>query len=170
MEDNTSQDIKQYDHLSNSTPVANSVMIVPRAVDDELNNVSLNEHDDYMSNNLSHIELLHSTVTTDPNLYRHNRTSVNDNQLSTSFDQYPQEQFLQYLTDTSNDRLKLSKSKSIATPSLLHSTVGARYDPNNDISFLYDLVTPPTTTTISQTLQTQLNNDNNHFFDDNWNE
>ncbi|CAF0847539.1 unnamed protein product [Rotaria sordida] len=167
MEDNISQETDQYDHLASATPVTTSVMIVPRAVDDELNNISLNENDDYTPNNLSHIHLLHPTVNTDPNLYRHNRTIVDNNPISSDFDQYQHRQNLQYFTNTSNERLKLNKSKSIATP----STTGTNYDPNSDINFLYDLVTPPTTTrTISQSVQSQSNNDDNHFFDDHWNE
>ncbi|CAF2407740.1 unnamed protein product [Rotaria sp. Silwood2] len=172
MEDNISQETEQFDQLSSATPVTNSVMIVPRAVDDELNNISLNENDDYTPNNLSHIHLLHPTVNTDPNLYRHNRTIVDNNQISTDLDQYQHGQTLQYFTNTSNERLKLIKSKSIATPSPTNSTsTGTNYDPNNDMNFLYDLVTPPTTTrAISQSVQSQSNNDDNTFFDDNWNE
>jgi hypothetical protein len=132
MEDNVSQDTQQYDHLSSTTPVANSVMIVPRTADDDLHDVSLNENDDYLSHNLSHIHLLHPTVNPDPNLN------------------------LQYFTDTSNERLK---SKSIITPS-----TGTNYDPNSDITFLYDLVTPPT-----RPVQSQTNNTDNQFFDGNWN-
>jgi hypothetical protein len=164
MEDSTSQDSHQYDHLSSTTPVANSVLMVPRTVDDELNNVSLNENDDYLSNNLSHIHLLHRNVIIDPNLNHHNTTIVNNNQ-------YQSGQNLQYYTDTSNERLKLIKSKSIITPSPTNSSVETNYDPNNDITFLYDLVTPPSTaTTINrQSLRSQLNNNDTHFFDDHWN-
>ncbi len=155
MEDSLSQDSHQYDHLSSTTPVANSVLMVPRTADDE-------------SNNLSHIHLLHRTVTTDPNLNRHNRRIVDNNQ-------YQHEQVLQYFTDTSNERLKLIKSKSIITPSpppttTTNSSVGTNYDPNSDINFLYDLVTPPsTTTTISrQSIQSQSSNNDTAFFDDHW--
>ena len=138
MEDNSSQDTQQYDSLTSATPVANSVLLVPRTTaDDELNNVSLNENDDYLSTNLSHIHLLHPTVNTDPNLN------------------------LQYFTETSNERLK---SKSIITPS-----AGTNYDPNSDITFLYDLVTPPTTSIIRPSGQSQPNHTDNQFFDDNWN-
>jgi hypothetical protein len=151
MEDNLSQDSHQYDHLSSTTPVANSVLIVPRTVDDDLHNVSLNENDDYLSNNLSHIHLLHRTVTTDPNLNHHN-TTINNNQ-----------HVLQYFTDTSNERLKLIKSKSIVTPS---PTNTSNYDPNSDINFLYDLVTPPS---IRQSIQTNSNTNDTHFFDPHWN-
>jgi hypothetical protein len=151
MEDNLSQDSHQYDHLSSTTPVANSVLIVPRRVDDDLHNVSLNENDDYLSNNLSHIHLLHRTVTTDPNLNHHN-TTINNNQ-----------HVLQYFTDTSNERLKLIKSKSIVTPS---PTNTSNYDPNSDINFLYDLVTPPS---IRQSIQTNSNTNDTHFFDPHWN-
>ncbi|CAF3415552.1 unnamed protein product [Rotaria sp. Silwood1] len=172
MEDNISPETDHYDQLSSATPVTNSVMIVPRAVDDELNNISLNENDDYTPNNLSHMHLLHSPVNTDPNLYRHNRTIVDNNRMSTDLDQYQHRQTLQYFTDTSNQRLKLIKSKSIATPSPTNSaSTGTSYDPNSDMNFLYDLVTPPTTTrTIPQSVQSQSNSDDNNFFDVNWNE
>ncbi len=151
MEDSLSQDSHQYDHLSSTTPVANSVLMVPRTVDDDLNNISLNENDDYLSNNLSHIHLLHQTVTTDPTLNHHNTTINNDRQV------------LQYFTDTSNERLKLIKSKSIVTPAPVNPT---NYDPNSDINFLYDLVTPPS---IRQPIQTTSNNNDTHYFDPHWN-
>lgn len=171
MEDSVAQDSDQYDSLTAVTPVTNSVMIVSRTVDDDLNNISLNENEDYTPNNLSHMHLLHPTVNTDPNLYRHNRTIVDNNRVSTDLDQYQHGQNLQYFTDTSNERLKLLKSKSIATPSPSNSSVGTNYDPNSDINFLYDLVTPPTTTrTIAQSVPPQPNNDDNSFFDDTWNE
>lgn len=171
MEDNLSQDSHQYDHLSSTTPVANSVLMVPRSIDDELNNVSLNENDDYLSNNLSHIHLLHRNVTTDPNLNHHNTTISNT---PTNNNQYQHGQGLQYFTDTSNERLKLIQSKSIITPSPTNPNVSTNYDPNSDINFLYDLVTPPSTTsTINrQSIQPRSNNNNNnntHYFDDHWN-
>jgi hypothetical protein len=164
MEDNISQDSHQYGHLSSTTPVANSVLMVPRTIDDELHNVSLNEHDDYLSNNLSHIHLLHQNVTTDPNLNHHNTTIANNNQ-------YQHGRVLHYFTDTPNDRLKLIKSKSIITPSPTNSSVETNYDPNSDINFLYDLVTPPSTiTTLNRpSIQSRSNNNDTHFFDDHWN-
>lgn len=166
MEDNLSQDSHQYDHLSSTTPVANSVLMVSRTIDDELNNVSLNENDDYLSNNLSHIHLLHHNVTTDPNLNHHNTTIVENNP-------YQHEQVLQCYTNASNERLKLIQSKSITTPSPTNSSGGTNYDPNSEINFLYDLVTPPSITTIinRQSVQSQSNNNNNdtHYFDHHWN-
>ncbi|CAF3714359.1 unnamed protein product [Rotaria socialis] len=172
MEDSISQETDKFDQLSSTTPVSNSVIMVPQtAVDDELNNISLNENDDYTPNSLSHMHLLHPTVDTDPNLYRHNRTIVDNNQMSTNIDQYQRRPTLQYFTDTSNDRLKSMKSKSIATSSASNSSVGTNYDLHSEINFLYDLVTPPTATgTISQSARSQSNNDDNSLFDDSWNE
>ncbi|CAF4652488.1 unnamed protein product [Rotaria socialis] len=156
------QDTKQVDDLINEMLLT---------VDDELNNISLNENDDYTPNSLSHMHLLHPTVDTDPNLYRHNRTIVDNNQMSTNIDQYQRRPTLQYFTDTSNDRLKSMKSKSIATSSASNSSVGTNYDLHSEINFLYDLVTPPTATgTISQSARSQSNNDDNSLFDDSWNE
>jgi hypothetical protein len=171
MEDNISQD--QYDHLSSATPVTNSVIIVPRTVDDELHDVSLNENDDYLSNNLSHIHLLHSTVSTDPTLNHHNTTSMNNNTITNDLTEYQHGQVLQYYTGTSSEPSRLLKSKAITTPLVGNPS---NYDPNSDITFLYDLVTPPTTTStttriLRQSITSQSNindNNNNTFFDDNW--
>ncbi|CAF5014473.1 unnamed protein product, partial [Rotaria socialis] len=56
MEDSISQETDKFDQLSSTTPVSNSVIMVPQtAVDDELNNISLNENDDYTPNSLSHM-------------------------------------------------------------------------------------------------------------------
>jgi len=171
MEDNTSQDSHHYDHLSSTTPRAHSVLLVGRTDDDELHNVSLNENEDYLSNNLSHVHLLHRNFTTDPNLNHHNTTRTttitnsttpnNTNSVGTS-------QPLQYFTDTSNERLKYIQSKSITTPS------NTNYDPNSDMNFLYDLVTPPSnpTSITRPSIQTQSNaNHASHYFDDHhqWN-
>jgi len=171
MEDNTSQDSHHYDHLSSTTPRAHSVLLVGRTDDDELHNVSLNENEDYLSHNLSHVHLLHRNFTTDPNLNHHNTTRTttitnsttpnNTNSVGTS-------QPLQYFTDTSNERLKYIQSKSITTPS------NTNYDPNSDMNFLYDLVTPPSnpTSITRPSIQTQSNaNHASHYFDDHhqWN-
>jgi hypothetical protein len=168
MEENISQDTQPYDHLSSATPVANSVMIVPRTVDDELPNVSLNENGDYLSNHLSHIRLLHRTANTDPNLNHHNRTIGGNNRVSTDVNQYQHRQVLQYFTDTSNERLKLLKSKSISTSSPSNSTIETTYDPNSDMTFLYDLVTPPSTIN-RRSVQSQSNTNITNLFDDGWN-
>ncbi len=168
MEENISQDTQPYDHLSSATPVANSVMIVPRTVDDELHDVSLNENGDYLSNHLSHIRLLHRTVSTDPNLNHHNRTIIDNNRVSTDLNQYQHRQVLQYFTDTSNERLKLLKSKSISTLSPSNSTIETTYDSNSDMTFLYDLVTPPSTLN-RRSVQSQSNNNITNLFDDGWN-
>lgn len=171
MEDNLSQGNDQYGPLSLATPVTNSVMIVPRTVDDELNNISLNENDEYTPSNISHMHLLHSNVNTDPNLYRHNRTIVDNNQMSTDLDQYQHGQNLPYFTDSSNQQLKSLKSKSIATPASVISSANPNYDLNNDMNFLYDLVTPPSANRPkSQQIQSQSNTDDVNLFDDTWNE
>jgi len=164
MEDNLSQDSHQYDHVSSATPVANSVLIVPQTVDNDLHNISLNENDDYLSNNLSHIHLLHQTVNTDPNLNHHNATIA-------EISQYHHGQVLQYFTDTSNERSKLIKSKAIITPSPTTPSGESTFDSNSDMNFLYDLVTPPSTNTaaIQQSFQTRSNLNDPHFFDQHWN-
>jgi hypothetical protein len=168
MEESISQDAQSYDHLSSTTPVANSVMIVSRTIDDELHDVSLNENGDYLSTSLSHIRLLHPTVNIDPNLNHHNRTIDGNNRVSTDPNQYQHGQVLPYFTDTSNERLKLLKSKSIATSSPSSSTVETTYDPNSDMTFLYDLVTPPTTIN-RRSGQSQSNNNVTNLFGEGWN-
>jgi hypothetical protein len=165
MEDNTSQsqDSHQYLDPSSTTPVPNSVMIIPPTGNDDIHNISLIEHNDYLSSDLSHIHLLHSNSRTDPILNHHNTTLVN-NMISNDLHDYHHGQVLQYFTDTSNDRLRyLKRSKSIITPST--STIST-YDPNGDINFLYDLVTPPAVN--RQSISTQINHTDNLFNND-WN-
>ena len=159
MEDNTSQsqDSHQYPDPSLATPIPSSVMIRPRTVNDDMNNVSLNEHDDYLSSDLSHIHLLHSNSITDPNLNHHNATLVT-NTINNDQHDYHHGQVLQYYTDTSTDRLRfLKRSKAIITPS---SNILSN-DPNGDINFLYDLVTPPA--------NNRQSNHTNNYFDTDWN-
>lgn len=159
MEDNTSQsqDSYQYHDPSSATPVPNSVMIIPHTGNDDIHNVSLTSNDDYhISSDLSHIHLLHTNSLTDPVLNHHNATLVNND-----LHDYHHGQVLQYFTDTSNDRLRfLKRSKAIITPST--STIPT-YDPNGDINFLYDLVTPPA---INRPTITQSNN----LFHNDWND
>ncbi|CAF0762062.1 unnamed protein product [Adineta steineri] len=176
MEDNTSQDTQQYDHLSSATPVSNSVLMVPRTIDDELNDVSLNENDDYLTANLSHIRLLHPNINTDPNLNHHNTTIGDNNRISTNINQYQHEQVLNYFPPISNERFKLTKSKSTTTTTSLPSnpTVDTTYDPNSDMNFLYDLDTTPAITSTASTnrrlVHSQSNQIVNNLFDDNnWN-
>lgn len=168
MEDNISQDSHQhYDHLSSTTPRASSALLVGRTIDDELNNVSLHENDDYIPNNLSHIHLLHQNLnSTDPNLNHHNTTRTNTITNGTNNNSLGTNNILQYFTDTNNERLKYIQSKSITTPT------SSNYDPNSDMNFLYDLVTPPSnpTSIIRQSIQTQSNTNPPHYFDDHqWN-
>jgi hypothetical protein len=156
MEDNTSQsqDSHQYLDPSSATPVPNSLLIIPRTNNDDIQNISLPEHDDYLSNDLSHVHLLHSNILTDPILNHHNTTLGNTD--------YQHGQVLQYFTDTSNDRLRfIKRSKSIITPSNLPN-----YDPNGEINFLYDLVTPPAVN--RQSISSQINS-SNHLFPTDWN-
>jgi hypothetical protein len=136
-------------------------MILPRTVNDDIHNVSLTEHDDYLPNDLSHIQLLHSNPITDPNLNHHNATLLNHT-INNDLHDYHHGQLLQYFTDTSNDRLRfLKRSKAIITPSNVQT-----YDPNGDINFLYDLVTPPAIT--RQSIPSQ-SNQTNILFDTDWN-
>ncbi len=163
MEDSTSQsqDSHQYPDPSLATPIPNSVMILSQTGNDDIHNVSLPEHDEYLSNDLCHINLLHSNSITDPILNHHNTTSVNN-----EHHDYQHGQVLQYFTDTSNDRLRyVKRSKTIITPST--STVPT-YDPNGDINFLYDLITPPPPPVNRQSISTQINHPNNLFNND-WN-
>ncbi|CAF1014453.1 unnamed protein product [Adineta steineri] len=176
MEDNTSQDTQQYDHLSSATPVSNSVLMGSRTIDDELNDVSLNENDDYLTANLSHIRLLHPNINTDPNLNHHNTTIGDNNRISTNINQYQHEQVLNYFPPISNERFKLTKSKSTTTTTSLPSnpTVDTTYDPNSDMNFLYDLDTTPAITSTASTnrrlVHSQSNQIVNNLFDDNnWN-
>jgi hypothetical protein len=162
MEDNTSQsqDSHQYPDPSLSTPVPNSTMVIPQIDNDGISNVSLTSNDDYLSSDLSHIHLLHSHSITDPILNHHNTTLGNN----TVNNDYHHGQVLQYFTDTSNDRLRfLKRPKAIITPST--STIPP-YDPNGDINFLYDLITPPAVN--RPLISTQINPPNNLFNND-WN-
>ena len=174
MEDNLSQDtVQRYDDLVSATPVANSVMIVPRTIDVDLQNVSLTENDDYLSDNLSHIHLLHGNSNTDPTLNAHETTLVShhDNSLSSDLHGHQQtEPMLQYFTESVDDRLALNKSKSIKTPSPSNPNIASSYDPNHEMSFLCDLMTPPTNSTIQQpSIPSQMNHaTNHHFFEDHW--
>lgn len=161
MEDNLSQDSHQYDHLSSATPKANPVILVPRTVDDDLHNISLNEHDDYLSNNLSHIHLLHQTVSTDPTLNHHNTTIADNNHFSHG-------QVLQYFTDSSHDRLKSTEPQSIIPPSTTNTFAEVNLDPNNDITFLYDLVTPPSNVPTRLSVQTRSHPTDSNYFDHHW--
>ena len=174
MEDNLSQDATQhFDHLASVTPAAISVRIVPRSVDVDLQNVSLTENDDYLSDNLSHIHLLHATANADPTLNAHETTLVghHDNSLSSDLhDHQRAESMLQFFTQASDERLQLNKSKSIQTPSTSNPTLIPSYDPNHDMSFLCDLMTPPSSSTIQQpSIPPQFNQSTNHnFFEDHW--
>jgi hypothetical protein len=156
MEDNTSQSQDSHHYLdpSSATPVPNSLLILPRTSNDVIQNISLSEHDDYLSNDLSHVHLLHSNTLTDPILNHHNTTLTNTD--------YQHGQVLQYFTDTSNDRLRfIKRSKTIIAPSN-----HPNYDPNGDINFLCDLVTPPAIN--RQSITSQINS-SNYLFPTDWN-
>jgi hypothetical protein len=160
MDDNTSQsqDSHQYPNPSFATLVPDSVLIVPRTSNDDMHNVSLPEHEDYISNDLSPIHL-HSNSITDPILNHHNTTLVNQ----TMTNDYHHGQVLQYFTDTSNDRLRfLKRSKAIITPSNVPTC-----DPNGDMNFLYDLITPPAVN--RQSIPTQIHHHSNPLFPTDWN-
>lgn len=171
MEDNLSQDNHQhYDQLTTTTPITNSVLIVPRTIDDELNDVSLNENDEYLTNNLSHIRLLHPSVNTDPNLNHHNRTIIDNSGISNDVQPFQQQHVLSYFSNQSNERPKLVKSESIPTPlTSTTSTVNSNYDPTSDMTFLYDLVTPPANAANRRLIQSQSNQNMTNLFDDSWN-
>ena len=163
MEDNLSQDVinEQFDPLAMATPVADSVLITPANVDVDLENVSLNENDDYLSDNLSHIHLLHPPVSNDPN-FNHRTTLTND-----THNIRPRSSVLHYFADTSSsNQLKTSPSKPISTPSPTNSSVGTSFDMNQEMTFLCDLMTPPTSSALRPSISTQ---SNPNFFDEQWN-
>jgi hypothetical protein len=170
MEDNLSQDNQSYNHLVSATPTANSVLIASRTLDDELNDVSLNENDQYLTSSLSDMHLLHPSVNTDPNLNHHNRTIVDNTHLSSDLNTYQHGHVLQYYANAANERPKLVKSESIPTPSAsAHSAGDASYDPNSDMTFLYDLVTPPANNANRRLLPSQTNHHITNLFEDGWN-
>ncbi|UJR14084.1 hypothetical protein I4U23_001080 [Adineta vaga] len=120
MEDSTSQsqDSQQYPDPSLATPVPTSIMFHP--------------HD------ISHIQLLQMNSIIDPNLNHHNTTLVS-NSINTDLHDYHHGQILQFLTDSSTDRLRtVKRSKAITTP-----VSSSTNDPNGDMNFLCELVTPP---------------------------
>ena len=171
MEDNISQDAPhRYDHLSSATPVASSVMILPRPIDDDLHAVSLNDNDDYLANNLEHIHLLHSNVSIDPNLNHHNTTLDNANPISNDLSDYRPEPILQYYRSSSSEVPIVNKSPSMTTPISSNPPAGTNFDPNSEITFLCDLITPPTNTTIlRQSVESsQLLNQHPNFFNEHW--
>ncbi|CAF0881073.1 unnamed protein product [Rotaria sordida] len=171
-EDNVSQsqDSHHYPDPSLATLVPNSVLVTSQTINNDIHNVSFSGHDDYLSSDLSHIHLLHTNSITDPNLNHHNATLFNNTVNNDLHDQH-HGQVLQYFTDTSNDRLLfLRRSKAIKTPSTSSSLSSSSNiptnDPNGDINFLYDLITPPAVN--RQTISSQLNYTNNYFETD-WN-
>lgn len=79
-------------------------------------------------------------------------------------------QVLQYFTDTSNDRLKyIKRSKAILTPPSSTATT-LNYETNNEMNFLYDLVTP-TNRQFDMAQINSLNNNNNNttLYQTDWN-
>ncbi|CAF3554146.1 unnamed protein product [Rotaria sp. Silwood1] len=177
LEDNTSQsqDSHQYPDPSSATLVPNSVLVTSQSINDDIHNVSFTGHDDFLSNDLSHIHLLHTNSITDPNLNHHNATLFNSTVNNNNIQDQHHGHVLQYFTDTSNDRLQsLKRSKAIKTPTSLPSSSSSSssssnippYDPNGDINFLCDLITPPAVN--RQLIPSQLNHTNN-YFDIDWN-
>ena len=152
MEDNLSQDLnQQYDSISSGTATANPVMLVPSTVDDDLQNVSLTEHDDYLSNNLAHIHILNPTADNETNMI---------NELSTTLHNDRNDPMLDYF---SSEPIKSSSSKPIDSVPPATS-----YDSNNDMAFLCDLMTPPTTSALQDSRMTS-SSSNSHFYNADWN-
>ena len=172
MEDNTSQshDSHRFPDPSATAPVPNSVLIPSGPVDDDPHDVSMTVQNDYLSTDLSRMHLLHSNSVTDPNLNHHNSTLIS-NAISNDLHEYHHEPVAPFFTDlSSTDRLGFAtQSKAIGTPSssssLSNVTTGSAFDPNGDINFLYDLVTPPSH--IRPSLLTSSNP--NQFFENPWN-
>lgn len=133
MEDNISQDgSQQFDPMTSTSGASNSVLLVGSSVDEDLQNVSLTEHDDYLSNNLSHIHILQQAVNNDQSMMNLSSTLRNDRS-DTLLEYYPDQQM----------KVECSKSTdSVPVPSFNQS-----FDSNSDMSFLCDLITPPTTNT-----------------------
>jgi len=143
IEDTTSQS-----QDSSATPIANSILILPQHDSDDIHNLSLTEHDDCLSN-IHFYHHHHTNSLTDPILNHHG-------------------QVLQYFTDTSNDRLKyIKRSKAIVTPSSTTTTSSSTTSTNNEMNFLYDLVTP-TNRQFDSIQMNSLNNNNNIYHTD-WN-
>lgn len=162
MEDNLSRDVinEQFDPLALATPVADSVLINPATVDVDLENVSLTENEDYLSDNLSHIHLLHPPVNNDPN-FNHRHTLPHD-----ANEVRPRSSVLHYFAGASTSNpLKSSPSKPISTPSPTNSSVGTSFDMNQEMTFLCDLMTPPTSSALRPSISAQ---SNPNFFDEQW--
>ena len=169
MEDNTSQshDGHPFQDPAAATSVVNSVLIPSRLVDDDSHDVSMTVQNDFLSSDMSHMHLLHSNSITDPNLNHHNTTLIS-NTINNELHEYHHEPVLPYFTDlSSTDQLRFVKqSKGIgASSSSSNATTGSAFDPNGDINFLYDLVTPPTN--IRPSLMTSSHP--NQFFEAHWN-
>jgi hypothetical protein len=170
MEDNASQshDSHPYQDPSAATPVANSVLIPSRTVDDDLHDVSMTVQNDYLSADMSHMHLLHSNSIIDPNLNHHNTTLIS-NTINNDLHEYHHEPVLPYFTAdlSSTDQLRFVKQSKAVTASSSSSNAhtGSTFDPNGDINFLYDLITPPSN--IRPSLMTSSHP--NQFFETHWN-
>ncbi|CAF0921014.1 unnamed protein product [Adineta ricciae] len=139
MEDSASQsqDSQQYPDPSLATPVPTSILLHSQV---EHNNLPLSQHQTYLPSDLSHIHLLHTNSVTDPNLNHHNTTLVS-NSINSDLHDHHHGQILQYFSETPNHRVRtVKRSKAITTP--VSSSVSVN-DPNGDMNFLCDLVTPP---------------------------
>lgn len=148
MEENSchESESQHYPDPSSSTLIPNPVLIPSRVHDDLHHSVSMTVRDAFIPSDLSHIHLLdQNNSIADPNLNHHNSTLISHpmtNDLST----FHPEQILQFYPDSSSTITPdsspfVKRSKAMITPN--NSTTN--FDPNGDITFLYDLVTPPTT-------------------------
>lgn len=165
MEDNHGEDVliatPQYDPLASGAPIPDSVLIGSSNVDADLEDITLNGNDDYLADNLAHIQLLQAPVNGDPHFG--NRTAA----ANEANGHRSQPSVIHYFADTAaSNQLKSSVSKPISTPSPTNSSVGTSFDMNQDMAFLCDLITPPTTSALRSSLSVQ---SNPNFFDDQWN-
>lgn len=153
MEDNSchGSENRLFPDPSSSTLVPNPVLIPSRpsavGVHDDLHSVSMTVRDSYLPADLSHIHLLEQNNSiADPNLNHHNSTLI-PHPMNTDLPPYHHEQVLQFFPDSSSITPDSSpfvkRSRAMITPNNHPAT---NFDPNGDISFLCDLVTPPANT------------------------
>jgi len=148
MEENSchESESQHYPDPSSSTLIPNPVLIPSRVHDDLHHSVSMTVRDAFIPSDLSHIHLLdQNNSIADPNLNHHNSTLIS-HPMNTDLPTFHPEQILQFYPDSSSTITPdsspfVKRSKAMITPN--NSTTN--FDPNGDITFLYDLVTPPTT-------------------------
>lgn len=174
MEDNSCppHDTHLFPDPSSSTLIANPVLIPSRSttlgMNDDLQNVSMTVRDGYLPSDLPHMHLLEGANSiADPNLNHHNANLI-PNSIHTDLQSYHSEPVLQFYPDSSttpnSSSAFLKRSKAMMTP----SSASSNFDPNGDINFLYDLVTPPTNHLRPSLLAGPLTN-NTPLFDHPWN-